>query len=69
MFTWFQTECHVLAEGGAVTQRVALHTRLKPGKESAYDSTHRQARMAELLDVEDDYSGKDSGLSQVWELP
>jgi L-rhamnose mutarotase len=104
-----------------VTQRVALHTRLKPGKESAYESTHAtippeldtamreaglqswriwrdgldlfhvvevddyaamrdalrdhpanitwQARMAELLEVEDDYSGKDSGLSQVWELP
>lgn len=28
-----------------------------------------QARMAELLDVEDDYSGTDSGLSLVWELP
>ncbi|MDT7723894.1 MAG: L-rhamnose mutarotase [Actinomycetota bacterium] len=104
-----------------MTQRVALHTRLKPGKESAYESTHAtippeldtamreaglqswriwrdgldlfhvvevddyaamrdalrdhpanitwQARMAELLEVEDDYSGKDSGLSQVWELP
>jgi L-rhamnose mutarotase len=104
-----------------VTQRVALHTRLKPGKESAYDTIHAtippeldvamreagvkawriwrdgldlfhvvevddyaamraalrahpanigwQARMAELLDVEDDYSGNDSGLTQVWELP
>lgn len=28
-----------------------------------------QARMAELLAVEDDYSGVDSGLQQVWELP
>ena len=28
-----------------------------------------QARMAELLDVEDDYSGDDTGLSPVWELP
>lgn len=28
-----------------------------------------QARMAELLAVEDDYSGVDSGLYQVWELP
>jgi L-rhamnose mutarotase len=28
-----------------------------------------QARMAELLDVEDDYSGNDSGLGLVWELP
>ena len=28
-----------------------------------------QARMAELLDVEDDYSGTDTGLRLVWELP
>ena len=28
-----------------------------------------QARMAELLEVEDDYSGGDSGLKLVWELP
>lgn len=101
--------------------RVALHTRLKPGKESAYDRVHAvippeldvalrdagvaswriwrdgldlfhvvevedyaamraalrehpanvrwQARMAELLDVEDDYSGTDTGLDLVWELP
>jgi L-rhamnose mutarotase len=28
-----------------------------------------QARMAELLAVEDDYSGSDSGLRPVWELP
>ncbi len=28
-----------------------------------------QARMAELLDVEDDYSGADTGLRLVWELP
>jgi L-rhamnose mutarotase len=28
-----------------------------------------QARMAELLDVEDDYSGNDSGLKMVWALP
>ena len=27
-----------------------------------------QRRMAELLDVEDDYSGTDSGLKLVWEL-
>ena len=28
-----------------------------------------QARMAELLEVEDDYSGEDDGLSLVWRLP
>ena len=28
-----------------------------------------QARMAELLEVPDDYSGNDSGLALVWELP
>ncbi len=28
-----------------------------------------QARMAELLEIEDDYSGNDSGLPLVWELP
>ena len=28
-----------------------------------------QARMAELLDIEDDYSGNDSGIPLVWELP
>ncbi|UKA58519.1 L-rhamnose mutarotase [Arthrobacter sp. FW306-2-2C-D06B] len=27
-----------------------------------------QARMAELLDVQDDYSGNDSGIPLVWEL-
>jgi L-rhamnose mutarotase len=27
-----------------------------------------QARMAELLDVADDYSGGDSGLGLVWSL-
>ncbi|WP_158887773.1 L-rhamnose mutarotase [Amycolatopsis anabasis] len=102
-------------------QRVALHTRLKPGQEAEYERVHAvippeldaalraagvrawriwrdgldlfhvvevedyramrralaahpanvawQARMAELLDVEDDYSGDDSGLGLVWELP
>jgi L-rhamnose mutarotase len=102
-------------------QRVALHTRLKPGKESEYEEVHAtipaeldaalraagvhawriwrdgrdlfhvvdvddyqkmrqtlrdhpanvpwQARMAELLEVEDDYSGTDSGIKLVWELP
>ncbi|MEJ3749991.1 L-rhamnose mutarotase [Actinomycetes bacterium KLBMP 9797] len=102
-------------------ERVALHTRLKPGKESEYERVHAtipaeldtalraagvhawriwrdgrdlfhlvdvddykkmraalrdhpanvpwQARMAELLEVEDDYSGADSGLRLVWELP
>ncbi|WP_409490375.1 L-rhamnose mutarotase [Amycolatopsis sp. cmx-11-12] len=100
---------------------MALHTRLKPGKEAEYESVHAvipvdldealrsagvhswriwrdgldlfhlvevedyakmratlrdhpanipwQARMSELLDVEDDYSGNDSGLGLVWELP
>lgn len=28
-----------------------------------------QARMAELLELEDDYSGQDSGLPLVWALP
>lgn len=28
-----------------------------------------QARMAELLEVQDDYSGNDSGIQKVWELP
>lgn len=101
--------------------RVALHTRLKPGKEADYDRVHAvipagldaalreagvrtwriwrhgldlfhvvecedyarmrhalrdhpanlpwQAEMAELLDVEDDYSGDDRGIPLVWELP
>ena len=102
-------------------QRIALHTRLKPGKEIEYDTVHAtipadldaalraagvhswriwrdgrdlfhvvlvedyramrsalrdhpanvpwQARMAELLEIEDDYSGDDSGIGLVWELP
>lgn len=102
-------------------ERIALHTRLKPGKETEYDTVHAvipaeldaalreagvrswriwrdgqdlfhvvevddyhamraalrdhpanvpwQARMAELLEVQDDYSGRDSGLGLVWELP
>ena len=101
--------------------RVALHTRLAPGKEDEYERVHAvipteldralraagvsswriwrdgqdlfhvvevedyaamraalredpanvawQARMAELLEVEDDYSGADTGLRLVWELP
>lgn len=101
--------------------RIALHTRLKRGKEAEYDRVHAtippdldqalrdagvrswriwrdgvelfhlvecddyaamraalrehpanipwQARMAELLDVPDDYSGGDRGLPLVWELP
>ncbi|MFC7404024.1 L-rhamnose mutarotase [Georgenia alba] len=101
--------------------RIALHTRLAPGKEEDYDRIHAvipadldaalraagvhtwriwrdgrelfhvvecedyramraalrdhpanvpwQARMAELLEVEDDYSGEDDGLRHVWELP
>lgn len=102
-------------------QQIALHTRLKPGKETEYETVHAtipaeldealraagvrswriwrdgrdlfhvvevedyqamraalrdhpanvpwQARMAELLEVEDDYSGGDSGLRPVWALP
>ncbi|NDL59608.1 L-rhamnose mutarotase [Phytoactinopolyspora mesophila] len=102
-------------------QQVALHTRLKPGKETEYDESHAvipdeldaalreagvhtwriwrsgrdlfhlvevddyqamrnalrdhpaniqwQARMAELLEVQDSYAGDDHGLSLVWELP
>lgn len=102
-------------------ERIALHTRLKPGKEADYERVHAtipedldaalraagvhtwriwrsgrdlfhvvevddyqamraalrdhpanipwQARMAELLEVEDDYSGTDSGVPLVWELP
>jgi L-rhamnose mutarotase len=101
--------------------RVALHTRLKPGKENEYERVHAvipgeldialraagvsswriwrdeldlfhvlevddyaamraalrdhpanivwQDRMAELLDVEDDYSAADPGPRLVWELP
>jgi len=106
---------------GPAPQRVALHTKLKPGKEAEYESVHAvippeldtalreagvrtwriwrdgldlfhvvevddyaamraelrdhpanvpwQARMAELLAVEDDYSGDDTGIGLVWELP
>jgi L-rhamnose mutarotase len=102
-------------------QRIALHTRLKAGKEEEYEKVHAvipedldaalreagvhawriwrdgqdlfhvvevedyqrmrdllrdhpanvpwQARMAELLAVEDDYSGNDMGIPLVWELP
>jgi L-rhamnose mutarotase len=102
-------------------ERIALHTRLKAGKEEEYETVHAvipedldaalreagvhswriwrdgrdlfhlvevddyhamraalrdhpanvpwQARMASLLEVEDDYSGQDSGLRRVWELP
>jgi L-rhamnose mutarotase len=101
--------------------RIALHTRLKPGKEADYDRIHPtipadldvalreagvhawriwrdgrdlfhvvecddyaamrealrehpanipwQARMADLLEVWDDYCGDDRGVSPVWELP
>ncbi|GAB2894980.1 L-rhamnose mutarotase [Streptomyces mayteni] len=104
-----------------MTQRIAVHTRLKPGREAEYDRVHAtippelaerlraagvvdwriwrsgrdlfheievadyramrlaladdpvnlawQARMAELLEVEDDYSGEDEGLPLVWSLP
>ena len=102
-------------------QRIALHTKLKPGREADYERAHAtipddldaalraagvrsweiwrdgvdlfhlvevedyqamrraladhpaniawQARMAELLDVQDDYSGNDLGIGKVWELP
>lgn len=102
-------------------QRIALHTRLAPGKEDEYERVHAvipadldaalrgagvrswriwrdgrdlfhvvevedyqrmrhvlrdhpanipwQERMSQLLEVEDDYSGNDMGLHQVWELP
>lgn len=102
-------------------ERIALHTRLKKGREDDYDRIHAtippeldaalreagvhswriwrdgqdlfhvvevedykamrhaladhpanvpwQARMAELLEVQDDYSGNDSGLHKIWELP
>ena len=101
--------------------RVALHTRLRPGREAEYEQVHSvipgdlevalrnagvsswriwrdgldlfhvlevedyqamrhalrdhpanvpwQERMAALLDVPDDYSGTDTGLTLVWELP
>ena len=102
-------------------ERIALHTRLAPGREAEYETVHAvipddldaalreagvtgwriwrdgrdlfqvvecedyramrahlrehpanvpwQARMAQLLEVEDDYSGDDRGLALVWELP
>jgi L-rhamnose mutarotase len=102
-------------------ERIALHTRLKAGREQEYEQVHAvipadlevalraagvtewriwrdgqdlfhlvecedyramrdqlrehpanvpwQARMAELLEVEDDYSGTGSGIKLVWELP
>ena len=102
-------------------QRIALHTRLAPGKEAEYERVHAvipaeldtalrqagvrswriwrsgrdlfhvvevedyrhmraylrdhpanvpwQARMAKLLEVEDDYSGGDMGIPLVWEMP
>lgn len=102
-------------------ERIALHTRLRPGKEQEYERVHAtipteldaalrdagvhswriwrsgrelfhlvevedyramrvalrdhpanvpwQARMAELLEVPDDYSGDDHGLDLVWKLP
>ena len=102
-------------------ETVALHTRLKPGREADYEAVHAkipddldvalrdagvhswriwrsgldlfhlvevddyeamrahlaehpanipwQARMAQLLDVQDDYSGDRPGVSLVWELP
>ncbi|WP_049573526.1 L-rhamnose mutarotase [Streptomyces sp. SBT349] len=104
-----------------MTQRVAVHTRLKAGREAEYDRVHAeipaelaarlraagvvtwriwrsgrdlfhtievedyramrralandpvnlawQARMSELLEVEDDYAGEDDGLPLVWSLP
>ena len=102
-------------------ERIALHTKLKPGREAEYEQVHAviphdldvalreagvtqwriwrdgqdlfhvvecedyramrehlrdhpanvpwQARMAELLDVEDDDSGSGHGIRLVWELP
>jgi L-rhamnose mutarotase len=104
-----------------MTERIALHTRLRPGREQEYEDVHAvipreldaalreagvtnwriwrdgqdlfhvvecedyramrdhlrehpanvpwQARMAELLEVADDYGGTDRGLRLVWELP
>lgn len=104
-----------------MVDRIALHTRLKEGRELDYERIHArvpdalderlraagvvgwsiwrsgrdlfhlvevadyaamrhaladdpvnvawQGRMAELLEVEDDYSGDDRGLPQVWSLP
>ena len=104
-----------------MAERIALHTRLKAGREGDYERVHAeipdplderlraagvvgwtiwrsgrdlfhlvevedyaamrhaladdpvnlawQARMAELLEVEDDYSGDDHGLPRVWSLP
>ncbi|MGI3779162.1 MAG: L-rhamnose mutarotase [Janthinobacterium lividum] len=104
-----------------MTEKIALHTRLKAGREADYDRVHAvvpleldvrlraagvtgwtiwrsgqdlfhlievddhramrraladdpvnlawQATMSELLEVEDDYSGDDTGLDRVWSLP
>lgn len=104
-----------------MVERIALHTRLKAGREPDYERIHArvpdalderlraagvrgwtiwrsgrdlfhlvevddyaamrraladdpvnvawQGQMADLLEVEDDYSGDDHGLHQVWTLP
>lgn len=104
-----------------MVERIALHTRLKAGREADYDRIHAvipaeldgrlrdagvhawsiwrsgrdlfhlvevddyramrisladdpvnlvwQGRMAELLDIQDDYSGDDAGIALVWTLP
>lgn len=104
-----------------MTEHIALHTRLKAGREEDYERIHAtippeldarlratgvrswriwrsgrdlfhlvevddyramrsalsddpvnvvwQGRMAELLEVEDDYSGTDAGIPLVWQLP
>lgn len=104
-----------------MAERIALHTRLRPGREADYERIHAtvpdaldarlrdvgvrgwsiwrsgrdlfhlvevedyaamrhaladdpvniawQGRMADLLEVEDDYSGDDHGLPLVWTLP
>jgi L-rhamnose mutarotase len=48
--------------------RIAVHTRLKPGKEQEYERVHAVIPMPEPLDIADDNSGQDGGSKLVREL-
>jgi len=56
-----------------VTERVGLHTRLRPGAEEQYDELHVnvrwQAEVAPLMENAHDYSGESSDrLPVIFEL-